>query len=171
MANINTQFTDVNMRNYKSATNPAIRPLVEKTIRDEIQQGNYVISATKPTVVSALGAIPKPNSTEVRLIHDCSRPHGHAVNDFISTRSFKFQTLDDAIKLLKPNYFMAKIDLKHAYRSVPIHPANYQATGCKWRFSGDDFDTYFYDTRLPFGAKSSPEIFHRLTQAVRRMIA
>ena len=69
MANINTQFTDVNMRNYKSATNPAIRPLVEKTIRDEIQQGNYVISATKPTVVSALGAIPKPNSTEVRLIH------------------------------------------------------------------------------------------------------
>lgn len=171
MANINTQFTDVNMRNYKSATNPAIRPLVEKTIRDEIQQGNYVISATKPTVVSALGAIPKPNSTEVRLIHDCSRPHGHAVNDFISTHSFKFQTLDDAIKLLKPNYFMAKIDLKHAYRSVPIHPANYQATGCKWRFSGDDFDTYFYDTRLPFGAKSSPEIFHRLTQAVRRMMA
>ena len=120
MANINTQFTDVNMRNYKSATNPAIRPLVEKTIRDEIQQGNYVISATKPTVVSALGAIPKPNSTEVRLIHDCSRPHGHAVNDFISTRSFKFQTLDDAIKLLKPNYFMAKIDLKHAYRSFTL---------------------------------------------------
>ena len=120
MANINTQFTDVNMRNYKSATNPAIRPLVEQTIRDEIQQGNYVISATKPTVVSALGAIPKPNSTEVRLIHDCSRPHGHAVNDFISTRSFKFQTLDDAIKLLKPNYFMAKIDLKHAYRSFTL---------------------------------------------------
>ena len=26
-----------------------------------------------------------------------------------------------------------------------------------------------YDTRLPFGAKSSPEIFHRLTQSVRRM--
>ena len=159
------------MQNYKSATNPITKPIVEQTIRDEISQGNYMISATKPTVVSALGAIPKPNSSEVRLIHDCSRPHGQAVNDFITTRSFKFQTLDDAIKLLRPNYFMAKIDLKHAYRSVPIHPANYQATGCKWRFVGDDFDTYFYDTRLPFGAKSSPEIFHRLTQAVRRMMA
>ncbi|KAL9978914.1 hypothetical protein ACROYT_G016498, partial [Oculina patagonica] len=65
----------------------------------------------------------------------------------------------------------AKIDLKHAYRSVPIHPANYQATGCKWRFAGDNFDTFFYDTRLPFGAKSSPGIFHRITQAVRRMMA
>ena len=31
-------------------------------------QGNYVISVVKPTVISALGAIPKPNSTEVRPI-------------------------------------------------------------------------------------------------------
>ena len=66
---------------------------------------------------------------------------------------------------------MAKIDLRHAYRLVPIHPANYQATGCKWQFSGDDHFTYFYNTRLPFGAKSSPEIFHRLTQSVCRMMA
>ena len=146
MVDPNTQFTEENMRNYKSATNPTIKPLVEQTILDEIQQGNYVITAKKPTVVSALGAIPKPNSSKVRLIHDCSRPHGQAVNNFISIRSFKFQTLDDAIKLLKPNYYMAKIDLKHAYRSVPIHPANYKATGCKWRFLWDDFDTYFYDT-------------------------
>ena len=137
-------------------------------------QGNYVISSSKPTVVSALGAIPNPNSSEIRLIHDCSRTHGHAVNDYIcisSISSFKFQTLIDATQLLKPNFCMAKIDLKHAYRSVPIHPANYQATCCKWRFSGDDFDTFFYDTRLPFGAKSSPGIFHRSTQLVRRMMA
>ena len=112
----NTQFTEVNMRNYKSATNPTIKLLVEKTIRDEIQQGNHVITITKPTVVSASGAILKPNSSVVRLIHDCSRPYGHAVNEFISTRYFKFHWLDDAIKLLKPNYFMAKTDLPHAYR-------------------------------------------------------
>ena len=70
--------------------------------------------------------------------------------------------MDDAIKLQKPNYFMAKIDLRHAYRSVPIHKSNFAATGLKWKFEG---------ARLPFGAKSSPEIFHRLTQAVRRMMA
>ena len=55
--------------------------------------------------------------------------------------------------------------------SIPIRPANCQVTGCKRRFMGDDYDTFFYDTRLPFGAKSSPEIFHRITQAVRRMMA
>lgn len=168
---IGTTFGQVEQENYKSATNPANRCTVEETIRDEMTKGNYVISASKPRIVSALGAIPKPNSSEVRLIHDCSRPHGRAVNDHITCESFKFQTLDDAIKLLRPNYYMAKVDLKHAYRSVPIHPANYQATGLKWRFSGDAHFTYFYDTRLPFGAKSSPEIFHRLTQSVRRMMA
>ena len=171
LTNVNTQFTDVDMRNYKSATNPTVRATVEQTIPDEIRQGNCVVSTTKPTVVSALGAIPKPNSTEVRLIRDCSRLHGHAVNDYITTRLLKFQTLDDAICALRPHYYMAKIDLRHAYRSVPIHPANFQATGCKWRFTGDDFDTFFLDTHLLFGAKCSPEIFHRLMQAVRRMMA
>ena len=159
------------MQNYKSATNPSVRTTVEQTIHDKIRQGNYVLSTINPTIVSALGAIPKPNSTKVRLIQDCSRLHGQAVNDYISTRSFKFQTLDDATHALRPNYFMEKIDLRHAYRSVPIHPANYQTTGCKWRFTGDDFDTFFFDNRLPFGAKCAPEIFHRLTQAVWRMMA
>lgn len=66
---------------------------------------------------------------------------------------------------------MAKIDLRHAYRSVPIYPSNFAATGLKWKFEGDEDFTYFYDTRLLFGAKSSPEIFRRITQAIRRMMA
>lgn len=127
-----TSFLDVDMDNYKSATNPVSRPKVEQTIRDEIAQGNYVISAVKPRIISALGAIPKPNSPEIRLIHDCSRPNGQAVNDYISTDSFKFQTLDDAVKLLKPHYYMAKIDLRHAYRSVPIHPGNWLQMAIFW---------------------------------------
>ena len=131
---------------------------------------NYVISDAKPIIISTLGAIPKPDSSEERLIHDCSRPMGRALNDYITTQSFKFQTLDDAIKLLRPNYFMAKIDLRHAYRSVPIHKNNYAATGLQWQFSGQHQATYFFDIRLPFGAKSSPEIFHRLTQSVRRIM-
>ena len=100
LTNVNTQFTDMDMRNYKSATNPTVRATVEQTIPDKIRQGNCVVSTTKPTVVTVLGAIPKPNSTEVRLIRNCSRLHGHAVNDYITTRLLKFQTLDDAIRAL-----------------------------------------------------------------------
>ena len=67
---------------------------------------------------------------------------------------------------------MSKIDLHHAYRSVPTHPKNYQGTGLKWKFKGNKAKfTFLVDTRLPFGGRRSPEIFHRLTQAVRRIMA
>ena len=55
-------------------------------------------------------------------------------------------------------------DLSQAYRSVKIHPSNYQATGMQWTFAGRD--TYMVDTRLPFGARKSCQIFSTLTQAV-----
>lgn len=74
------------MDNYKSATNPVNWGRVEKTIRDEIAQGNYIISAVKPHIVNVLGAIPKPSSSETQLIHDCSLPHGQAVNNYITTK-------------------------------------------------------------------------------------
>ena len=83
---------------------------MEDTIKQEIAVGNYLITAAKPTVISTLGAIPKPDSTEIQLIHDCSRPHGQALNDHITVNPFKFESLDEAIGYLHPGYYMAKID-------------------------------------------------------------
>ena len=40
-----------------------------------------------------------------------------------------------------------------------------------WCFNGSKVPTYLYDKRLPFGARASPKIFHRLTQAACRMMA
>ena len=85
--------------------------------------------------------------------------------------SFKYQILEDALDFLKPGYYMAKIDLRHAYRSVHIHPSNYQATGLKRNFSGSDHFIYFVDTRLLYGGRRAPGIFNGLTQAVKRMMA
>ncbi len=159
------------MENYRSATNPEARPKVEQTLREELREGNYVISPTKPTIVSAIGAVPKANSDELRLIHDCSMPKGQGVNSYVPTlEKLHFQSIDDAIKLVDRDYYLAKIDLRHAYRSVPVHPANCPALGLKWTFLGDEAPTYLMDTRLCFGGRRSPGIFHRLTQSVRRMM-
>ena len=79
-------------------------------------------------------------------------------------------TQSDAVKLVKPGMFMAKIDLKNAYRSVPIHPLDYPLTGLKWKFEHCQDYTYMFDTRLCFGSHKGPMIFHRLSQAVRRMM-
>ena len=78
------------MQTYKSATAPDVRPLIEQQIRSEISEGHYRIVTSKPPVVSALGAIPKPNSAKYRLIHDCSRPPDNAVNDFAVHTKFSY---------------------------------------------------------------------------------
>ena len=130
LVSTDTVFSPAQMENYRSSTDLSVRDKVEQTILEEIKQGNYVIVKDKPTVISAIGAIPKHDSDEVRLIHDCSMPEGQGLNSYVKNiNHFQFQSIDDAIKLLRPGYFMAKIDLRHAYRSVPIHPHNYHGNG------------------------------------------
>ena len=60
---------------------------------------------------------------------------------------------------------MAKVDLKSAYRSVRISNQSQEVTGLKWTFP-NRHDYTFIDTKLPFGSKLAPGIFHRLSQAV-----
>lgn len=139
-------------------------------LRDQIVKGNYILCDRPPKIISALAAIPKEDGS-VRLIHDGSRPIGKAMNDYSIPGTSIFQTLKDACKLAKPLYYCAKIDLQSAYRSVPIHPENYIATGIRWTFKGDSAPTYLFDSRLPFGSNKGPSHFHRLSQAIRRCMA
>ena len=155
----------VEQKNHKSALQA--KSAVEKELKDQISNGHYIISSKKPTIVSALAAIPKAGD-DVRIIHDGSRPSGQAMNDYSVPESVKFQSLGDACALAKTGYWCAKVDLKSAYRSVCIHPDNYCATGLKWTFGDDKHPTYMFDSRLPFGSNVGPACFHRLSQAVRR---
>lgn len=163
-------FTEVEVDNYKSATCAKNKHLVEKQIQEEIDNFRYEIVASKPKIVSALGAIPKKGSDKVRLIHDCSRPVGKSVNDLAEKDPFFYQTIQDAVDLVQTGCYLAKIDLSQAYRSVKIHKSNLPATGLKWTFEGDQKPTYLVDRRLPFGARKSPFIFTELGQAVKRIM-
>jgi hypothetical protein len=167
----NAELLPTEVGNYKSTTEPQVKQKVEAQILVELKEGNYVVTPNKPTIVSALGAIPKPNSDKIRLIHDCSRPKELSVNSYAETEHFRYQTIDDAVKHLKQGYYMAKLDLHAAYRSVKIHPDCYLATGLKWKFEGHSDYIYMYDERLPFGASCSPGIFDRLTRSINRMMA
>ena len=164
-------FVPAECHNYSSALDPSVRDQVEAQIQTELVEGRYERVYVKPTIISALGAIKKPNGG-IRLIHDASRPPGLALNDYAEIeRSQKFQSINDAVDCLSHGAFLCKIDLKSAYRSVPVHPSDFVVTGLKWRFNGDMADTWLIDKRLPFGARFSPGIFHRLTQSVRRMMS
>ena len=84
----------MNCKNYRSTAVNAVK--VEEQILHELQKGNYVICSEKPVVVSSLGAIPKPGSEKIRLIHDLTRG---GVNQWASNTSVRYPTIEEAVKL------------------------------------------------------------------------
>ena len=101
-------------------------------VHRRVRNGNFILVEKKPMVISSLGAVPKPNGS-IRLIHDLSRPFG-GVNQFVEDSSVSYNTVDMATKKMIPGAFLTKIDLKAAYRSIPIDPKNYDYTGLSWFF-------------------------------------
>ena len=113
--------------------------------------------------ISPFGVIPKRNRPDKwRLIVNMSAPYGHSANDAIDSdlSSISYTSIDDAalfIRLLGPGCLMAKLDLKEAYRSVPVHPADQPKLAVRWNGS------VYIDRALPFGLRSAPKLFSALT--------
>ena len=155
--------------NYRSATND--HQAVEKQILNELAEGRYMILDHKPPLISALGAITKPDGS-IRIIHDCSRPDGSSLNSYVEEmHTVSYESVKSAVNLMTKNCYLAKVDLKSAYRSVLLDPSMLQYTGFKWKFTGDNEFTYMCDKCLCFGSRKAPAIFTMLSQAVKRMMA
>lgn len=101
---------------------------MEKQIKIEIKNGNYVVTKVKPLITSALGSVPKDNGS-VRLIHDASMPSNFCLNSLVAEKSCSYMDLNYACKLIKPNDYLCKVDLKNVYRCVSLHQSNFYLTG------------------------------------------
>lgn len=113
--------------------------------------------------------VPKPNG-DIRLIHDLSHPPNNSLNDLASKDECHYVTIDQALSHCTPGSYLSTLDLQWAYRSIPIKPNERTLTGLAWKFIKDTETTYLADCRLPFGARKSPAIFNRITQAIQRMM-
>ena len=101
---------------------------------------------------------------------DLSSPRGKSINEGIPKSEFavEYSKFDDAVDLVRTfgkNCFLAKIDVQHAFRIVPVHPDDWH----KLCFQADGF--YFVDTRLSFGSRSSPFIFNTFADFLRWYLA
>ena len=143
------------------------RRATERQIIRESIDGN-VITNMKPTIISALGSIPKENH-EVRIIHDASRPFHSSLNAYAVPEKCQYTSIDKVCALLKPGGWMAKADLSHAYRSVPVAPSNCCFTGLKWQCTGCSSYTTMYDTKIMFGALQKRPL-SLITESVTKMM-
>ena len=55
---------------------------------------------------------------------------------------------------------LVKLDIKEAYRIMPVHPDDYHLLGIRWKGS-----TYI-DRALPFGLRSAPKIFNAIADFI-----
>ena len=111
-------------QNNKSVLRPGTKVQIKAQLVKGLQQDHFAVAdqSHMPTIINALGAVPKKNSKEVRMIMDCSRPPTMNANSYIDLEHYKYVTVDDAANLCQPGCWLAKVDLKNAYRSVGTHP-------------------------------------------------
>ena len=140
--------------------------VVDAYIKDELALnrvfGPYSRHQCPFVQISRFGVIPKSHQpNKWRLIIDLSHPQGHSINDYIPKPlcSLSYITVDDAINAIMrfgPHTLLAKVDIKSAFRLLPIHPADRNLLAMKWD------NKIYIDGCLPFGLRSAPKLFNIL---------
>ena len=156
-------------KNYRSAKDGTTKPLLDKLFLEEVQLQRFTLVDTKPHRIQAIGAVPKKNSTTPRPITDCSRPFHDSLNSYLSADTFTFDSIDDVVNLSHPFSFYAVVDIKSAYRWVPILPEHRTLQGFRWSFDNGP-EKYYVDNFLCFGLSIAPAIFQRLSTAIARTV-
>ena len=134
---------------------------VSEAVYKEIQRGHTAGPFSKPPFthnhISPIGAVSKPDGS-ARLIMDLSQPHGKSINEFISkdeypTNYVHFDLATDLVYTMGRGCLLSKVDIKHAYRLLPVRPQDWPLLVYCWE------GLYFVDLKLPFGSRSSSSIF------------
>ena len=142
--------------------------VIDAALQKECEAGRILGPFQSPPLPnfrsSGLGLVPKHDGGW-RIIYHLSAPAPHSINDYIDPNSFSltYCTIDDAysiINRLGHNALLSKIDLKDAFRLIPVRPEDWNLLGIQWR------QRFYVDTCLPFGLRSAPFLFNRLSDAI-----
>ena len=156
--------------NYSSALQGDAFHVVDSIIQDELSQEKYVISDDIPHCVHSMGAVPKKDGG-YRIITDCKWPLGSSINNFMddTVATFSYKSVDDVIELLFPGAYMATVDISSAYRSISVHPDQWDYQGLYWNLNGSP--VHLKDTRICFGLRNAPFLFTRVSNFIVRCMA
>ena len=153
------QLSDTSRPNNKSALENSriVTNAVQKEVAREHTAGPFLSPPFPINHISPLGAVPKKDGT-CRIVFDLSQPEGESINDFIFKEEYpcSYTHFDEATELtllMGRGCFLSKIDIKHAYRLLPVHPRDWPLLVYRWQ------EHFYVDLKLPFGCRSSASIF------------
>jgi hypothetical protein len=152
------QFTRNREAANAASTAPAhIAALIDGMILEEValgfKRGPFDAPPFTPFWVSPLGAVPKPGSAKIRLIHNLSHPFGgDSVNACIPREEYIMQRFTDAVAAIRRfgrGALLLKFDVSAAFKRIPVRPGDRPLLGMRWR------GKYYYELVLPFGLRTS----------------
>lgn len=101
----------------------------------------------------------KKNKVDYRMILNLKD-----LNNFVVYKHFKMESLNSVLDLMTPGCFMASIDIKDAYYSVPIAKEHQKCLRFIWR------DNLYQYVCLPNGLSSAPRIFTKLLKPALKFL-
>lgn len=135
--------------------NKAPSPLARAAVAELLAKG--AVSAVPTDNIrfwSPFFVTPKKDGTQRPILNLKS------LNPFVKHIHFKMEGWHTVKQLILQGDFLARVDLKDAYLSVPVHPADRQWLGfCLGHQS-------FHWNVLPFGLRSAPRVFTKLLKPV-----
>ena len=150
-------------KNLKSALchSSVVQEKIDKEVKLGRVDGPFKGRPLPSLRVSPIGLVPKKSDQkDFRLIHHLSYPKGQSLNDYIDPAkcSVQYTSFDTAVHMVQdlgPKCELFKMDIKSAFRLLPVHPADFDQLG----FTFDDL--YYFDKCLPFGCSISCNLFNR----------
>jgi len=143
--------------------------VIDATLKEECSAGRILGPFDQPPLsnfhTSGLGLVSKHDGGW-RIIYYLSAPFAHSINDYINPQSYSlsYRTTDNAYTILNKlgpgALLMSKIDLKNAFRLIPVRPDGWNLLGICWR------KQFYVDTCLPFSLRLAPYIFNQLSTAI-----
>ncbi len=113
-----------------------------------VQQLSTSISTTPPLIQPLHVILDIKGKKKPRLVIDLSRN----LNQLLPHTSFKYTSVQDAVRLSTHKCFYSKLDISNCFLSFPLHPNVY-------KYFVFQFDNKYYRfVRLPFGLSSAPRI-------------
>jgi len=146
-------------RNFLSAKHHAVYDEIARLRRRNYVSGPFrAEDSDNVEVVIPLGAVPKKDTPEPRIILDATLA---GLNDSCAFLKFKYPSFDDVIELAYPGCWYAKLDWKDAFFTIPI----YEPFRRFFAFEHPATGEFFHYDVFPFGFKLSPFYYARLVQA------
>lgn len=127
------------------------RQVFSVIIKELFSRGILELCSSKDGFISPYFLVTKKDNVSKRFILNLKQ-----LNTFVLAPHFKLEDIRTALKLLKKNLFLAKIDLKDAYYSVSIHK-DFRKYLC-FQFDGKVYQF----TVLHFGLSVAPYLFTKL---------